>query len=284
MHRRARALGQAAAGGFSLVELVVVIAITGIIAAVAGMFITEPVRGFFDQARRSDLTDAAQLALTRMGRDLRGALPNSVRVQPGAIELLLALDGERYRAEAPGAPADQLEFTGPDGSFNTFRRLGEGQVLPAAPRLAVYPLNQPGADPYAAGDGVLTPANVAVNLSPVPATSLVGGTTEYRVALDPPHRFPFNSPTRRIFLVRGPVSYVCAAGELRRHADYPLSAAQPLTPPGPAAVVARDVESCEFRFAPGTAQRNAVVSLALTLQREQERVRLVRQVHVDNSP
>lgn len=273
-----------AAAGFSLVELVVVITISGIMAGVMGLFIAEPIRAFFDQARRVALTDSAQLALTRMGRDLRAALPNSVRVSGSAIELLYALDGDRYRSEAPGSPQDQLDFTAADDSFNTLRPLGAGQVLPAGLRLAVYPLNQPGANPYAPADGVLTPAAVAVNLSPVPATSVVSGATEYRVAMTPPHRFPFDSPTRRVFLVQGPVSYVCALGELRRYAGYAPGAGQPVPPPGTPAVIARDVESCDFQYSPGTAQRNAVVYLALTLARDEERVRLMRQVQVDNSP
>src|SRR5688572_22861060 len=96
--------------GFSLVELVVVIVITGIIASVVGLFITGPIQAFLDQSRRAALVDTAQIALTRMGRDLRGALPNSIRVDGSgnALELLAALDGDRYRVESPGTAADRL--------------------------------------------------------------------------------------------------------------------------------------------------------------------------------
>src|SRR5688572_23243570 len=81
----ARAGACAPSQGFSLVELIVVIVITGIIASVIGSFIAGPIQGFFDQARRAALVDAAQLALLRMGRDLRAALPNSVRIDSGAV-------------------------------------------------------------------------------------------------------------------------------------------------------------------------------------------------------
>src|SRR5688572_28968845 len=104
--------------GFSLVELVVVIVITGIIASVVGLFITGPIQAFLDQSRRAALVDTAQIALTRMGRDLRGALPNSIRTNgTSALELLATLDGDRYRVEAPGTAADRLEFSRDDDSF-----------------------------------------------------------------------------------------------------------------------------------------------------------------------
>lgn len=268
--------------GFSLVELIVVIVITGIIASVVGLFITSPIQGFLDQSRRAELVGAAQIALTRMGRDLRGALPNSVRVTGNSIELLLTLDGDRYRTESPGAGDDRLEFTAADTSFNTFRQLGEGQTLPAGLRLAIYPLGSgSGADPYA--NTVLTAAATSVTVGAT--TSTVAGSTEYRVGLSPGHRFPFPSPGSRVFLVRGPVSYVCDSGNLLRYENYAVGAAPGGTP---AVIVGNLIQGCAFQYSPGTAQRNAVVSVALVLadavKAPDERVRLIRQVHVGNSP
>ena len=89
--------------GFTLVEAVMVIAITGIIAAVVATFIRAPVQGSFDSARRAELTDVADTAVRRISRDLRLALPNSVRVQLVAgvyyLEFLQTSDGGRYRSE-----------------------------------------------------------------------------------------------------------------------------------------------------------------------------------------
>lgn len=290
--------------GFSLVELIVVIVITGVIASVVGLFIAGPIQGFLDQSRRAELVDAAQIALTRMGRDLRGALPNSVRVDPGgnAIEILLATDGDRYRGEVPGTAADRLEFAAADDAFNTLSPLSPPSPVPAlgvpyvvSGALAIYPLQQSGADPYVATDRVMTPGG-NIQITPV-ANS---GVTEYRVVLNAAggpgaHQFPFDSPTRRVFLVSGPVSYLCDAGELLRYDGYGVQSGQAATRaafaaliPAPAAtLVVKDVQSCAFQYSAGTAQRNAVVSVALVLAKPDvpdERVRLVRQVHVSNSP
>ena len=46
--------------GFTLVELVVVIAISGVLSIVVMQFITAPIDVFVDQSRRARLVDSAQ--------------------------------------------------------------------------------------------------------------------------------------------------------------------------------------------------------------------------------
>ena len=283
------------AAGFSLVELVVVIVITGVIASVVGLFITGPIQGFLDQSRRAELVDVAQVALTRMGRDLRAALPNSVRLSGNAMELLLTTDGDRYRNAVPGAAADVLSFTAADDSFNTLAPLSPPTPLPGigvayrvTGALAVYPLQQAGANPYVAGDGIMTPSG-NIDITPV----MNNGQSEYQVSLTSAggapgaHRFTFDSPTHRVFLVSGPVTWLCNPPQLLRYDGYGVTAAQPSPPAGTPVVIAANVQSCAFQYEPGTAQRNAVVSIALALANPavpDERVRLLRQVYVSNTP
>ena len=277
--------------GFTLVELIVVIVIIGIVAATVGLFIGSPIRGFIDQARRAALTDAADLALLRMARDLRVALPNSVRSSSDgrAIELLRTLDGDRYRSEPPGLEDDRLTPGVADAAFNTLSPLGGSDGIPPGARLAIYPLGEADSDPY--DDAVLTPAGLSIGRSEV----TVGAVTESRVSLGAPHAFPFDSPSRRIYLVEGPVSYLCADGLLLRYSGYALQSAQPgtraaldaLTTPAQRTVVTDSVETpaCTLRYSvSATSRRHAVARLALVLEQQQERVRLLRQVHVDNTP
>src|SRR6478735_4714089 len=83
--------------GFTLTEAIMVIVITGILASMVAMFIRKPVQGFFDTARRAALVDAADTVLRRISRDVREALPNSVRVSGGtALEFLHVRSAGRY--------------------------------------------------------------------------------------------------------------------------------------------------------------------------------------------
>jgi hypothetical protein len=46
-----------------------------------------------------------------------------------------------------------------------------------------------------------------------------------------------------------------------------------------------DVAACDLRYSvSATSRRHAVARLAIVLEQQQERVRLLRQVHVDNAP
>ena len=100
--------------GFTLIELVITMSITAIVIGFAAIFFSGPVRGFTDQVRRAELVDAAESALRRMQRDIRRALPNSIRVTTNgtisALEILNTVEGVRYRSGPPPGNAVALPF------------------------------------------------------------------------------------------------------------------------------------------------------------------------------
>ena len=136
--------------GFTLVEMIMVIVITGIIGGMVAVFLKAPVQQYMDVSRRADMTDIADTALRRISRDLRTALPNSVRViaagacpvtaaNPGGIglcdsvEFLPTSGGGRYRADTGGAAGclgspsgEALDFTAADACFGVLGGMPQG--------------------------------------------------------------------------------------------------------------------------------------------------------------
>jgi MSHA biogenesis protein MshO len=227
-----------------------------------------------------------------MARDLRSALPNSVRVTSSgavtALELLATADGARYQDGGPLAnPAVALDFTTAAGAFTTtvpFTQL----TLPwssSSYYLSIYNVGVPGANAYQMAN-VITPAGTTLTIT-------AGATPNQNlVTLNPAFQFAFGSPGKRVYLVSGPVSYLCdtGAGTLTRYSGYTIASAQPtgaaaLSAAGAAAaLVAANVASCQFSLTAGTAARNALATLTLTITQNGQSVQLLNEVQVVNAP
>lgn len=285
--------------GFTLVEMIMVIVITGIIGGMVAVFLNAPIRQYQDVARRAEMTDIADTALRRVGRDLRLALPNSVRVAGACgggdacfVEFLPTGSascvagapcpgGGRYRAEA-GGTGDELDFTAADASFEV---LGAMPVVAAGDQIVVYNLGIPGADAYA-GDNIATAA--------APGASVVN--------LSPAFLFPFDSPGRRFHVVTTPVTYACdGAGTLWRYWGYAIQDVQTKTDSiaeldaliavqGARARLATNVTTCRFTYDGNVvAQRSGLVTMHLAITEADtngvnETVTLYSAAHVSNQP
>jgi MSHA biogenesis protein MshO len=279
--------------GFTLIELVVTLVISAIVVSFVSLFISGPITGFVDQSRRARLVDTADTALQRIGRDVRRALPNSVRTRSAAgivaLELLSTVDGGRYRAQPPGTAAQILDFAAADGSFNV---LGPFTQL-AKPwsstnhYLAIYNVGVPGADAYGLAN-VITPAGTTI------AIAVDGSTGEDRVTVSPAFRFAYPAPTQRVFLVDGPVTYLCdtVVGTLIRYQGYSIATDQAnrdshgelLSAGASASLMANQLVGCSFTYTVGTAERGGLIALQFTVRSQGESVSLLSQVHVDNVP
>jgi len=273
------------ARGFTLVEMVVVIAIAGIVASMVAVFIRAPVEAYVDTERRGRLTEAADSALRRMARDVRTALPNSVRVNTNAggdtfLEFIPTVGGGRYRVfPTAGGAGNPLDFSAADTAFDV---TGPVPIYAAGDSVVIFNLG-PGsaADAYAGNNRVAaTSANAngaLFSTDAAPHTVTFAATS-----------FPQPSPAARFHMVQTPVTYRCnmATGQVLRYRNYGWSAAQQLPPAGATIDVLVDgVSACTIAYDPVvTRTRTGLVTLWLVLTESGESVQLVHQMHVQNMP
>ena len=288
--------------GFTLVELVTVIVLTGILSLVVWRNLSLPIRGFADLTARNEATGAVRLAMNRMTREIRLALPNSVRVSSdgSALEMLRLSGGGRYRVEAdPGNPAtDPINLS---ATADTFSVLGSwnipstvrtssgvaGCLAGTADCLAIYNTGNP-ATCAAQTAGTRTNAWCGDNLAGIASVNTTTGIVSFN-RTDGTTTFPTGSPVNRFFVVDTTVSFVCTGGQLRRYAGYAISAVQSAPPAGSYALLASNVASCSFSYQAGSLSRAGLVALSLTLnltngENRTETVTLFDQLQLPNSP
>lgn len=289
--------------GFTLVEAIVTIVIIGVLAGIVAVFIRTPMQNYADSAARAEMSDAADLALRRIGRDLRSALPNSIRVVGSdghGIEFLPTKTGGRYLSAADGdadgstrfalefldasAPA---KFTVVGAPPNFLSRASAGDFV------VVYNLGAgfAPADAWAGGNRAqikqMTSSAGLVNVEMV----------SNPFALQTP---AMQSPNQRFQVIGLPVAYYCGSENgvltLRRYSGYDFTAAGSPPSTGSSAVIASRLATCSGLFSydgnlgtPGSAanRRSGLVTLAMSLRPRNDNaaaIRLLYQVHVDNTP
>ncbi|MDP1995947.1 MAG: prepilin-type N-terminal cleavage/methylation domain-containing protein [Gallionella sp.] len=270
--------------GFTLVEMIMVIVITGIIGGIVAVFLKAPIQQYMDVARRAELTDIADTAIRRMARDVRIAVPNSVRFTnctAPCVEFLPTKDGGRYRANPPG---NVLTFG--TGGSNIFDIIGTAInfVAGAAPDYIVIGSTQSDGNPpydtsvagilraYTGAAGAQTTVNFTATALPIWAEL-------------PSQRFDVVDGAQRA------VTYACVGGgvvngdgtgNLMRYSNYGFNVAPTSVTP---AILASKVDctktSIEYDI---PNQRFGLLAVRLTLTSGGESVSLYNEIHVNNAP
>ena len=247
-----------AARGFTLIEIVVAITISAIVMVFVSMFIAAPLKAYDAQSKRAALVAGPADAWPRMEIDLRAALPNSVRVRRNgvymAVEMLNVTDVARY------VPPIGASFTAWGTTAGVFRG------APPYRYLSVNNLGTAGENAYALS-GSMTAPGATITLTP-------GAAGEATVTINPAPAFTADSPKHRVYLVSGPVTYLCdeALGNLWRYSGYAIAANQSswdtpgkFTAAGVAGeLMARGLTACNFAASAVGAPTAQTVAVRLT--------------------
>jgi len=270
--------------GFTLVEMIMVIVITGIIGGIVAVFLRAPIQQYMDVARRAELTDIADLAIRRMARDVRTAVPNSVRFTnctTPCVEYIPTKDGGRYRTglDAVGS-GDVLNFGGSDNAFDMINGVVPVSVA-VNDYIVIGSTQSDGVPPY-----LETNAGVLRKVTNVTASTITFAATGLPSWAElSSQRFDVVDGAQRA------VTYACVGGgvvngdgtgNLMRYSNYGFNVAPTSVTP---AILASKVDCTKTSIdydIPN--QRFGLLAVRLTLTSGGESVSLYNEIHVNNAP
>jgi MSHA biogenesis protein MshO len=261
--------------GFSLIELVIVIILLAVVAVSVTTLFRDTTENYLQSERRHGMAASGRLAIERISREIREALPNSVRVSSGndCVEFVPIVAASSYTELPTTAPGTRIRVVEPDASSDI------SGLSTAGLYAMVIPLNTN--EVYNTASG---------HQAQVTGLSKLGGNvTEVTITAT---RFNRKSPQNRIFFVRQPVSFCLVGNRLFRYSSYGFSTVQP-TPASMGSgdlilnrvlpVVAGNPVQV-FTYQPGTLNRSAILVIELHLEGRKESINFEHEVHVRNFP
>jgi len=258
--------------GFTLVELITVMVITGIVSMMAVNMIVMPMNAFTDMKRRAELVDIAEITLHRISRDIHHALPNSVRTKDNDgdgnddhLEILHTIDGGRYTLSGANA------FT-TSTSINQF-----GLQKP----LIISSAEAVGADVVVYNLGSGSSAD-AYQTAPVQNRTQITALSNTLISFSS-FQFPFSSPQARFMVVDKAITFGCIGNNIYLKQGYTISANTPTVTSGDN-LLAQNISSCRFDYNPGSSTHPGLVTMELGMTDTGETISLLHQVMVENQP
>ncbi|NRA82790.1 MAG: prepilin-type N-terminal cleavage/methylation domain-containing protein [Gammaproteobacteria bacterium] len=255
--------------GFTLIELIVVILILSTVSVGVTSYIHFGIDVYLDTVGRDRQIGDSRFLISRMTRELREALPNSIRVNGSCIEFVAIGASSTYIVlpVAPQAAAAQVTLVLPALT----------PELATSNKLVVYPLNP--VEVYVDPDG----SSGKVFLLGQVVSS---GKSSAVIGLKNSVQFQSDSPTQRYFLIGSAVSYCVEGTDVIRYDSYwPIGPQQP--PPASAQVslmAQNQVNNNPFNYHHDTLTRNAIAQLNFVFRYDDEDLELFHEVHIVNVP
>lgn len=250
--------------GFTLIEMVVTIVVLGALMAGTATYITNSTIAYTNVAQRDQLTTLGRITVEQITRELRHALPNSLRIQNNCIEFFPVKAGSVY-FDLPITAAGST-FTAKSFSIPASASITRVIVYPNS-TTNLYSLSNPGS---------------------IAGFTSVAGSPTATITLSGSYQFALHAPHRRFYLTEDPVSYCIEGSNLNRYENYGVNPVQSAPPGGTAQLMAENIQTNDggaitpFIYTPGSLQRNGIVTLDFRFLTNGEWIRLSHEVQVRN--
>ena len=275
--------------GFTLIEIVITVLVSSIMAVGIVNYIGDSVEGFASSGNRNKLASSGRTVVDRVALELHNSVPNSIRVttaQPAGDQCMefMPFVGATSYLDAPFTGSGGTEFDAID--FNPELLY----ATPAGVYAVVYPINTDVL--YEFGN----PGPMAL-IDEIEDTGGADGIVTVRLDLEAPtqHRFNRRSPVNRFYVAQTPVSFCLVGSQLFRYRNYAIQQAQctPATPsclPTAApdrALISDNINNgarTAFTLLEPTLRRNAILAMDLNFTSEGDVVSLKHEVLMRNVP
>lgn len=254
--------------GFTLLELIIVIVIMGILGSMGAEFIAQAFKGFHETGNRIEMYEEGRLGLTRMERELQGALPNAVDVS--------SVESGNSNALSFGV-INESAMTGVSGRYEEEHPSGQTVIKDVSGTLsaqAIVSIYNTSWDTF---------ANAAEN-SLYRVTSVDGATGV--MTLD--RAIGLVSPYQRYFVVRPQaVRFVVSNGRMYRETATVNPGGTLGAFAGRLPLIDHVVQSDPngyFFYLPGTSTRSSLVVVHFAIERNGERANFHKEIKIRNVP
>lgn len=262
--------------GFTLIEMIAVIVILSILAAMGGAFVVESTKSYQSSQTRTRLVNTGRQAIERMSRQLRIALPYSVRLTNSnqCIEFMPIAGGGSYLGIENVAT----------GIFSGFLP----DVLNGSAGLAILKVSPHNVDFGTAqfvSVGAMA-ANEVYGVNPG-SRAVLSARTSTQLTLSAAIIWQRNSINKRFYLLNSPQAFCVVNNELRFYENQDATAvADPEVNLGSTFSLLADnvTATTPFSLTAGSENRNTIVQFNIAFVHKAESVSFTHSVMIRNVP
>ena len=258
--------------GFTLIEMIAVIVILSILAAMGGTFVVESTKSYQLSQTRTRLVNTGRQAIERMSRQLRIALPYSVRLTNSnmCVEFMPIASGGNYIGYFQGAILKE------DYVPDMLNGAAAAAIIVVSPHAIDFGMAQ------FVSIGAMA-ANEIYGVNPASQATL-GSRTNTQVTLSMAKIWQRNSVNKRFYLLNAPQAFCVVNNELRFYDNQnATSAAVDLT--STHSLLAKNVvAAAPFALTAGAENRNTLVQFNIAFAHKAESVAFNHSVMIRNVP